>query len=69
MSRLYRGGVRRDCPCGHILGVQRGDALHLSFGEAHVVIRGGVWLLCPACQRPTTLDTAPVPRKVASCAP
>ena len=66
MSRLYRGGVCRECPCGHIFGVQRGDALHITFGDAHVVIRGSAWLLCPECQRPSALQTAPA-RKDSSC--
>jgi len=65
--RLYRGGVRRTCPCGHTFGVQRGDALHITLGESHVVARGVVWLLCPECQRPTTLHTAP--RSATSCTP
>jgi hypothetical protein len=68
MSRhLYRGGFRRACTCGETLGVQRGNGLHISVDQLHVVATGTVWLLCPRCQTPTTINTMPAPRKVPSC--
>jgi hypothetical protein len=70
MSRhLYRGGHRRACTCGHTLAVQRGNALHISEGDFHIVASGQVWLLCPACQVATTINTTPAPRMAPSCTP
>jgi hypothetical protein len=61
-ARYHRGGVRRACTCGETLGIQRGNALHITAGESHIVIRGLAWVLCGVCRRPNTLNTCPTPR-------
>jgi hypothetical protein len=57
-------GLRHHCPCGHLLGIERGRSLHLHYRAFQVVAYGEVQVRCPRCEAPSVL----APREVATAA-
>jgi hypothetical protein len=54
--RASRSTIRHGCQCGHAFGARTDDTLCTIPRDAHLLVRGSVWLLCPECQLPRTLN-------------
>lgn len=45
--------------CGTLLGIHRGESVHVKHKRAQLVVRGHVMAVCPRCAELNETDTTP----------